>query len=538
MTIKARLGWTMLALGLLLALVATLGLIGMSKSNEANHQTFARRLASSNAIGEADLLVSRQRAVLDRVALHPDAQDDAAQIAQAAAFAAKSMDSWKQYLALPHDPEEDRLAHVVQDKRDQFEQTVKVFVDAFSSFDQNHMNQVMMTQFEPSFAALTDASSQLKSYQYDQARRDYEAAEAHFETLRSINVGALLLGFLAAFYGWHSLKRVITKPLRMALDHLDAISKGDLTHRVEVSSTDEMGQLLSGLSRMRESLIVIVSSVTSASESIATATREIAAGNIDLSARTEQQAASLQRTAASMGELTLTVKDNAANAHQANALASSASDIAVRGNEVVGRVVSTMNTINSSSSKIIDIIGIIEGIAFQTNILALNAAVEAARAGEQGRGFAVVASEVRSLAQRSAGAAREIKDLIAESVERVRSGTELVGVAGATMTEVVESIHRVNGIMGDISSASDEQSRGIDQVNQTVSQIDEATQQNAALVEQATAAAQSLEDQAQALKASVAVFRIETHRDSARLGDTQHGFLPQTLDDLGGWQPA
>jgi len=430
------------------------------------------------------------------------------------------------------------LAHVVQDKRDQFEQTVKVFVDAFSSFDQNHMNQVMMTQFEPSFAALTDASSQLKSYQYDQARRDYEAAEAHFETLRSINVGALLLGFLAAFYGWHSLKRVITKPLRMALDHLDAISKGDLTHRVEVSSTDEMGQLLSGLSRMRESLIVIVSSVTSASESIATATREIAAGNIDLSARTEQQAASLQRTAASMGELTLTVKDNAANAHQANALASSASDIAVRGNEVVGRVVSTMNTINSSSSKIIDIIGIIEGIAFQTNILALNAAVEAARAGEQGRGFAVVASEVRSLAQRSAGAAREIKDLIAESVERVRSGTELVGVAGATMTEVVESIHRVNGIMGDISSASDEQSRGIDQVNQTVSQIDEATQQNAALVEQATAAAQSLEDQAQALKASVAVFRIETHRDSARLGDTQHGFLPQTLDDLGGWQPA
>jgi len=538
MTIKARLGWTMLVLGLLLALVATLGLIGMDKSNEANHQTFARRLASSNAIGEADLLISRQRAVLDRVALHPDAQDDAAQIAQASAFAAQSMESWKQYLALPHDPEEDRLAHVVQDKRDQFEQIVKVFVDAFGSFDQNHMNQVMMTQFEPSFAAMTDASSQLKKYQYDQARHDYEAAEANFGTLRLINLGAAVLGFLAAFYGWYSLKRVITKPLRLALDHLDAISKGDLTHKVDVTSTDEMGQLLSGLAKMRDSLIVIVSSVTSASESIATATREIAAGNIDLSARTEQQAASLQRTAASMGELTTTVKDNAANAHQANALASSASDVAVRGNEVVGRVVSTMNTINSSSSKIIDIIGIIEGIAFQTNILALNAAVEAARAGEQGRGFAVVASEVRSLAQRSAGAAREIKDLIAESVERVRSGTELVGVAGATMTEVVESIHRVNGIMGEISSASDEQSRGIDQVNQTVSQIDEATQQNAALVEQATAAAQSLEDQAQALKATVAVFRIDAYDDGATPDDAYHAPRRSARDDSGEWRAA
>jgi len=257
-----------------------------------------------------------------------------------------------------------------------------------------------------------------------------------------------------------------------------------------------------------------------------------------LSARTEQQAASLQRTAASMGELTTTVKDNAANAHQANALASSASDVAVRGNEVVGRVVSTMNTINSSSSKIIDIIGIIEGIAFQTNILALNAAVEAARAGEQGRGFAVVASEVRSLAQRSAGAAREIKDLIAESVERVRSGTELVGVAGATMTEVVESIHRVNGIMGEISSASDEQSRGIDQVNQTVSQIDEATQQNAALVEQATAAAQSLEDQAQALKATVAVFRIDAYDDGATPDDAYHAPRRSARDDSGGWRAA
>jgi methyl-accepting chemotaxis protein-1 (serine sensor receptor) len=299
MTIKARLGWTMLALGLLLTLVAALGLIGMNNSNEVNRQTFARRLASSNEIGEADLLVSRQRAVLDRVALHPDAQDDAAQIAQANAFAAQSMQSWKQYLALPRDPEEDRLTRLVQDKRDQFEQIAKVFIDAFGAFDQNQMNQVMMTQFEPSFAAMTDASSQLKKYQYEQARHDYEAAEAHFKTLRAISLGALLLGFLAAFYGWHSLKRVITRPLRIALDHLDAISKGDLTHRVEVSSKDEMGQLLSGLAAMRESLTVIVSSVTSASESIAIATREIAAGNIDLSARTEQQATSLQRTAIS-----------------------------------------------------------------------------------------------------------------------------------------------------------------------------------------------------------------------------------------------
>ncbi len=302
--------------------------------------------------------------------------------------------------------------------------------------------------------------------------------------------------------------RLITHPMKRAVEAAQNIAAGNLTTNLHAEGTDETAQLLHALADMQSNLANIVGNVRQGSESVATASAEIASGNHDLSARTEQQASALQQTAASMEELNSTVKQNADSARQANQLAMSASTVAMQGGEVVAQVVNTMKGINESSRKISDIISVIDGIAFQTNILALNAAVEAARAGEQGRGFAVVASEVRSLAGRSAEAAKEIKSLISASVERVEYGTTLVDKAGATMTEVVSSIRRVTDIMGEISAASAEQSAGVAQVGQAVSQMDQATQQNAALVEEMAAAASSLRSQAQELVHTVAVFKL------------------------------
>ncbi|MFE8644228.1 methyl-accepting chemotaxis protein [Sphingomonas sp. NCPPB 2930] len=317
-------------------------------------------------------------------------------------------------------------------------------------------------------------------------------------------VATLIAGVLLAVW----MTRLITGPLRNALFVSQQIAAGNLGIEVDDSSKDEVGLLLTGLAAMRDSLARVVGGVRANAEGVATASAQISQGNNDLSARTEQQASSLEETAASMEELGSTVRQNADNARQANQLAISASAVAVQGGEAVGEVVETMKGINDSSRRIADIIGTIDGIAFQTNILALNAAVEAARAGEQGRGFAVVASEVRSLAQRSAEAAKEIKALITASVQRVEQGTAQVDRAGATMTEVVGSIRRVTDIMGEISAASAEQSAGVGQVSEAVTQMDQATQQNAALVEESAAAAASLRSQAEQLVSAVSVFQL------------------------------
>ena len=322
-------------------------------------------------------------------------------------------------------------------------------------------------------------------------------------------IGVLaLLGFAAALVV--IVRHVVTKPLRHATRAAERLADGDLTVQLRATTQDEIGQLMTAMNGISSGLAGVVATIRDGTEQVATASAEIAAGNQDLSSRTEHQAGSLEETASSMEQLTATVRQNADNAREANDLASSASSVAVKGGDVVSQVVATMGQINESSKKIVDIIGVIDSIAFQTNILALNAAVEAARAGEQGRGFAVVASEVRSLAQRSAAAAHEIKGLIDDSVDKVETGSKLVGIAGQTMNDVVSSVKKVTDIMGDIMAATKEQTVGIDEVNQAIVSMDKVTQQNAALVEEASAAAHAMQEMAATLAQSVSVFKLDS----------------------------
>jgi methyl-accepting chemotaxis protein len=373
-------------------------------------------------------------------------------------------------------------------------------------------------QFEQGYLPTAKEYEGIVQQLLDLQRKSIDASAHQIDAIaadsRKLLIGlAVLVLMLSAFCAWR-LTVGITRPIGKAAAMARRIADGDLSQDgaggIDANSRDESSQLLLALSGMNANLLRIVSQVRAGTETIGTASSEIAAGNLDLSSRTEQQAGSLEETASAMEELTATVKQNAENARQANQLAISAADVAVRGGAVVSEVVVTMASINDASRRIVDIISVIDGIAFQTNILALNAAVEAARAGEEGRGFAVVASEVRSLAQRSAAAAREIKDLIGDSVDKVGSGSALVGQAGATMDEMVASIRHVTDIMAEIAAASDEQSAGIGQVNQAIAQMDQVTQQNAALVEQAAAAADAMHEQARQLTATVSAFRLET----------------------------
>nr|WP_249180423.1 methyl-accepting chemotaxis protein [Burkholderia ambifaria] len=360
----------------------------------------------------------------------------------------------------------------------------------------------------PLLAQLIRATDAYATYTHEREIAIAQAFADRYETGRNLLLAISLIAVAVAVGGGLWLTRKITVPIVAAVDVARTVANGDLRSRISVSGNDETRDLLEALGTMNTRLIDIVGRVRDSSNSIAHAVGEIASGNLDLSQRTEEQAASLQETAATMEEFTSTVRLNAENAQQASTLAANASDVALRGSSVVGRVVDTMTEIGNRSSKIADITGIIEGIAFQTNILALNAAVEAARAGEQGRGFAVVASEVRSLAQRSSTAAKEIKELIGASVQTIQNGSALAGEAGKTMSDVTQAVARVTDIMGEIAAASAEQSRGIDQVNLTITQMDATTQQNAALVEQAAAASKSLETQGRELSQTVSAFRM------------------------------
>ncbi|MET3134111.1 methyl-accepting chemotaxis protein [Oxalobacteraceae bacterium GrIS 1.11] len=393
----------------------------------------------------------------------------------------------------------------------QYQIAVRPLNDQFlvmAKTDKDEAIAFMLKEAGPATAKWQDAIQEFSDLQKTKNKNDEESAGQAYHSALTLTLAltatAVLLGSLIAWF----LTRSITRPMAQAVKVAQTVAAGDLSSHIEVSSSDETGQLLQALKDMNDSLIKIVGQVRGGSDTIATASSQIASGNLDLSSRTEQQASSLEETASSMEELTSTVKQNADNARQANQLAISASEVAIKGGAVVAQVVDTMDSINASSRKIVDIIGVIDGIAFQTNILALNAAVEAARAGEQGRGFAVVASEVRNLAHRSADAAKEIKTLIGDSVEKVEVGAKLVEQAGSTMQAIVDSIRSVTDIMGEISAASQEQTSGIEQINQAIAQMDQVTQQNAALVEQAAAAAASLQEQAGDLAQVVGVFKI------------------------------
>ncbi len=362
-----------------------------------------------------------------------------------------------------------------------------------------HQNKAKIMQPVNEFLALLDERT---SAEVASASAAFDRAQLLAQALQAMSVIAAVACLLFAY-------RYIRSGLQQAIDTAECIAGGDLSRAIDTSRSDEIGQLLHAMEHINKGLADMIGNIRSSTDQMTVATSEIATGNADLSARTETQASSLEETASAMENLTDTVQQNASNAQQANQLAADAAHVAEQGGEVVSQVVATMGAIKDSSSRISDIIGVIDGIAFQTNILALNAAVEAARAGEQGRGFAVVASEVRNLAQRSAAAAKEIKELIGASVSRVEEGGRLVDAAGDTMQRIVASVHKVAGIMGEITSASQQQGSGIGEVNQAIGQMDTMTQQNAALVEQAAAAAESLQEQAQSLAQAVSIFRLK-----------------------------
>jgi|SRR5450830_71290 len=405
--------------------------------------------------------------------------------------------------------DEKKLFGEIGEQRKRFSLSRDAVMQAKVNGQLEEANRIFEKTFIPSAQAYQELMQKLLDMQRANINATGRQILAIYKSSRNliIIIGALglALGVMAAWW----LTVGITRPLKKAVHVARTVASGDLNSHIDVTSKDETGQLLQALKDMNSGLVQIVSQVRMGTSSIATASSEIASGNMDLSSRTEQQASSLEETASAMEELTSTVRQNADNAYSAKQLAISASEVAIVGGNVVEKVVDTMYAINDSSRKIVDIISVIDGIAFQTNILALNAAVEAARAGEQGRGFAVVASEVRALAQRSAVAAKEIKMLIDNSVSQVDEGSQLVEQAGKTMNDVVNSVRRVTEIVSEISSASQEQSVGIEEVNLAIMQMDEITQQNAALVEEAAAAAQSMQEQAAKLSGVVSIFKFD-----------------------------
>ncbi|GAB2853041.1 methyl-accepting chemotaxis protein [Pseudoduganella ginsengisoli] len=423
------------------------------------------------------------------------------------------LDKLTKLIADDTDPESSARLKAVVEARERYLAVQKTFL-AMSADSEKRDESVkyLLTTVRKEQTAYMDTLQAMVKYQIGAVDKASSDAHAAYLSVRNMMIALTVIAAVLASLVVYWITRSITQPLNEAVGVAEAVAGGDLTMQIEGKTNDETGQLLRALRNMTDSLVQTVGRVRSGSDTINTATNEIATGNMDLSTRTETQASSLEETASSMEELTSTVTQNAENARQATALVVAASDFATKGGKVVGDVVVTMGAIKESSNKIVDIIAVIDGIAFQTNILALNAAVEAARAGEQGRGFAVVASEVRALAQRSAAAAKEIKALISQSVETVDTGTRLVDEAGATMDGIVTAVRQVADIMTEISAASQEQSSGIAQVNEAIVQIDDATQQNAALVEEAAAAAQSLRDQASLLAEAVSVFRIAGHQ--------------------------
>jgi methyl-accepting chemotaxis protein len=516
--VSTRLMMLIGVLSALLVAIGSLGLYGIGRSNDALKSVYADRTVPASQLGEIRALQLINRMNLNISLVTPTAEKITEMTAEIEANIAKASKVWGDYAATNLTPEEEKISKAFVESRKQFlQEALMPALVALRANDLTEARRLVTQRIRPLFIPLAQGIDTLVKIQIDEARGEYEEAATRYATIRAISIATILGGLLfAGIFGFvlvRSLGRQLGGEPGEAADLARSVAAGDLSVAINLRQGDTTS-MMAQLKGMQANLSKVVSSVLQNSESVATASAQIARGNMDLSQRTEEQASALEETAASMEQLSSTVKQNADNARQANQLALNASTVAIKGGEVVGQVVSTMKAINDSSKKIVDIIGVIDGIAFQTNILALNAAVEAARAGEQGRGFAVVATEVRNLAGRSAEAAKEIKSLIGASVERVEQGSALVDQAGVTMTEVVDSIRRVTDIMGEISSASTEQSAGVSQIGDAVSQMDQVTQQNAALVEESAAAAESLKVQALQLVQTMAVFKL-THGDVA-----------------------
>ncbi|HJV75730.1 MAG TPA: methyl-accepting chemotaxis protein [Noviherbaspirillum sp.] len=511
LTIRSRLIFVVSLLSIMCITGGVIGLSSLYVANESLQVNYEDRLVPMGKLDHIIRLINR-----NQLAVAQALTEEPAAIGKEMDGVEKRIEEintvWNAYMAVAASrmsAEEKALADKFIENRKKFvAEGLKPAIAALRANDIAQATTLMRGPMNALVMPVSDGANTLMQYQLDTAKKEFEKNQMIYRWVRNSCISGILFGVLLGAVMCVWLLRAIARPLADAVKVAKSVAAGDLTNRIEVSTKDETGQLLQALKDMNGSLARIVREVRSGTETIATASGQIASGNQDLSARTETQASSLEETASSMEELTSTVKQNADSAYQANQLAMSASEVAVKGGNVVSQVVHTMASINDSSKKIVDIIGVIDGIAFQTNILALNAAVEAARAGEQGRGFAVVATEVRQLAQRSAAAAKEIKTLIDDSVEKVGVGAKLVDEAGATMQEIVDSVRRVTDIMGEISVASKEQTDGIQQVNQAINQMDAVTQQNAALVEEAAAAAESLQEQAVNLAHVVSVFKL------------------------------
>ncbi|TFW21764.1 HAMP domain-containing protein [Massilia arenosa] len=521
LTIKTRIIFVIAFLGIELVIGAAVGLFGLQAANGAMTSLYDDRLV---CLGQLDHVIRKlnlnQLAVSQALTVTPDKVP--ALMDEVDRNAAVIETQWRAYTQTHLTDREAELAKEFAARREVFlRDALRPAIAALRSGDTATASEIAHNRMGALFQPVRGAVNDLIQLQLDEAKKERERSEGNFEFIRMFCLAGVAFGLVLAAVIGAAVVRGIVQPLNKAVDLAKAVAEGDLTRDIVATSQDETGDLMRALETMNAGLARIVARVRAGTDTIATASSQIAVGNLDLSARTEQQAASIEETASSMEELTSTVQQNADHAREANRLAQSASTVAAAGGAVVGEVVETMKAIDSSAVRIADIVGVIDGIAFQTNILALNAAVEAARAGEQGRGFAVVASEVRNLAQRSATAAKEIKSLIEDSVQKVEHGSMLVDRAGSTMAEIVQSVERVTRIMAEITAATAEQASGIGEVSKAIAQMDQATQQNAALVEESAAAAQSLREEADNLARTVATFQLRPDASPRRPAGTR-----------------